>query len=66
MNARQFYLLTRKVRKLQREWEEWQKRGINQLKILQEKKQAERELDAEIARVDAITNPEAEQLKLDL
>lgn len=68
MNAKEFYLLTRKVRQLQREYAQWQLRGINNFRILEEKKQAEKLLDAEIQRVDEIINKDAQaqQLKLDL
>lgn len=67
MTPRQFYNLACKVRQLQREWAEWQKRGINNLQVLQEKRQAEKEIDAEIARVNAIiAEKQAQQLKLDL
>lgn len=66
MNAKEFYLLTRKVRQLQREYAQWQLRGINNFRILEEKKQAEKLLDAEIQRVDKIINKDAQAQQLTL
>lgn len=64
MNAKDFYLLTRKVRQLQKEYAQWQLRGVNNFRILEEKKQAERLLDAEISRVDEIINKDAQAQQL--
>ncbi len=66
MTARQFFDLTAKVRDKQREYYANKAHGINDLRLLNECKQLEKQLDAEILRVRQIINKSPVQQTLNL